>query len=180
MSVVSETFLLTTHTVRDLDDLVAHPERYLLSIRHEPTRCADLWRDRTTRNPYGGEGLVSLRYDGQELIGPGLWDDTEGIWSALVEAVEGFAATGRGSAWFPGQPVPVRLERKGRDGAMLAIDEDRFFVDPQALVPGLLDEAERYFLWVQEYVGSNESEVLDQIRRLRSEYTGGTRVPCDE
>ncbi|MDF1488278.1 hypothetical protein [Tessaracoccus caeni] len=169
MSVVSETFLLTTHTVRDLEDLVAHPEKYLLSIWRELRRCADIWRDRATRHPFGGEGVVSLRYDGRELIRPDLWDDTSGIWRALVDAVEGFLAAGVGSAWFPGQPVPVRLERKGRDGAMLTIGEDRFFVDPQALVPGVLDEAEQYFLWVQEYVGSNESDALDQIRRLRGE-----------
>lgn len=169
MSIESETFLLTTHTVRDLEHLVAHPEKYLLSIMREPKWCADIWRDRVTRDPCGGEGVVSLRYDGQQLIRPDLWDDTQGIWRALVDALEGFLAAGVGSAWFPGQPVPIRLERKGRDGAVLTIGEDRFFVDPEVMVSGVLDEAERYFLWVQEYVGSNESDALDQIRRLRGE-----------
>lgn len=164
--VESDTFLLVPHTVADLDDFVQKHDEYLVSIYAEPGRAAVLWRDRLKRNPYGSEGFVSLSYYGHDLIDADLWDDTAGIWSALVGVVEGFVASGDGSATFPGQPVPLGLRTQGAV-QLFSVGQRRTPVDAALFVPGVLTEAERFFTWTEREVGADESDVLTRLRALR-------------
>lgn len=165
----AETFVLLPHTVTDLDDFAAHHDRDLVSVDADPDGAARQWRERLARNPYGSDGFVALHYRGQELVAPDLWDDVHGTWYAVVEVVDAYLRTGAGLASFPGQPVDIELRGRGRGGVFRAGTRSTA-VDPTELVPGLLDEAERFFTWVEQRVGGNESGVLARVRELRSRH----------
>ncbi|MGD6980672.1 hypothetical protein [Citricoccus sp. CH26A] len=170
----SEAFILLPHTVQDLEDLVSHPERYLVSLDVEPQRAAALWRERLKRHPYGSEGLLRLTYRGRDLIGPALWDEVSGVWFALVDCVQAYLETGRGLTSFPGQPVDVELRRVAA-GALFGVNGDRVLVDPTEFIPGLLDEAERYSRWVEEHIGTLDAPTAQQTGALRQALDDHTR-----
>lgn len=67
-AVHSEPYILVPHTVTDIEDFVANPENYLVSMFQEPERAAEMWRNRLKENPYGSEGFLSLSYYGIDLI----------------------------------------------------------------------------------------------------------------
>ena len=171
-AVQSEAFLLRPHTVTDLDDFVANPDRYLVSMFKEPERAAALWRERLKKNPYGSEGFLSLTYYGHDLIPADLWDEVSGIWYALIELVEEFIQKGSAERLFPDQPVPLRLQVKGRT-TLFSVNSQTSVVDPKDFIPGLLDEAVRYYSWIEQHLGTDESEAVRRIHSIRSAFQSG-------
>ncbi|WP_157066415.1 hypothetical protein [Glutamicibacter mysorens] len=167
--VQSEPYILVPHTVTHLDDFVAHPENYLVSMFQEPERAAGIWQDRLNRNPYGSEGFLSLSYHGIELMPGELWDEVTGIWFELLELVEEYLQTGSAERLFPGQPVPLRLELKGRS-TLFTVNAQKHRVDPSDFILGILDEAHRYFTWVQDNIGTGEGQALQAIDSLRTSF----------
>lgn len=161
-----DTAILIPPTVEDLDLFVADPAAYLCSVSEAPLAAARLWRERLQRNPYGGDGVVSIAYYGQELMGPAQWDDVTGIWEALINCVEAFR---RGEQWatmLSGQPVELSLRRVPA-GALYSIDRKTTLVDPDEFVPGLLDGAAVFSAWVHEYLGTRDAPSVERINRLR-------------
>ncbi|MEF9873045.1 MULTISPECIES: hypothetical protein [unclassified Glutamicibacter] len=174
-AVQSEPYILVPHTVTDLDDFVAHPENYLVSMFQEPERAAGIWRDRLNRNPYGSEGFLSLSYHGIVLIPGELWGEVTGIWFELIELVEEYLQTGSAERLFPGQPVPLRLEARGRS-TLFTVNQLKHRVDPSDFIPGILNEAHRYFTWVEENIGTGEGQALQAVESLRSSFSN-RRIP---
>ncbi|GAA1980025.1 hypothetical protein GCM10009718_16100 [Isoptericola halotolerans] len=168
-AVTAESFILVPHTVTDLEDFSAHHERYLVSIDAEPERAVSLWHERLRDNPYGSEGFLDLRYHGQELMAPELWDEVYGIWHSLVEIIDDFLATGTGSDLFPDQPVGIELKSHGRS-AVFRVHEKSVTVDPEEFIPGVLHEAKRYFSWVALRIGSDETPVLERIESVGARF----------
>lgn len=165
-AVTSNTYILLPHTVTDLDDFTENHSAYLVSVYDEPERAAATWRERLKRNPYGDEGFVALEHYGRDLISGELWDQVGGIWSNLVEAIEGFVDHGIGESTFPGQPAPIVL-RQVAGSTLLTIGTDTSVIDPRTFFPGVLDEAERYLGWVTEHIGEGTAWQLQEIARLR-------------
>lgn len=165
--VVAETFILSAATVTDLEDFVARPAAHLVSVEREPDRAAALWRERLTRNPYGGDGLVRLSIFGREVFTADQWDDVDGIWHELVELCGGYLTTGDAAVTFPGQPIEITMRRAG-PGAVLTVGDDRIPVDPAVFVPGVLDQAERFFTWVRDRVGLDRSVALARVEAVRA------------
>ncbi|QRQ78450.1 hypothetical protein [Glutamicibacter protophormiae] len=174
-AVQSEPYILVQHTVTDLDDFVAHPENYLVSMFQEPGRAASIWRDRLKRNPYGSEGFLSLSYHGIELIPGELWDEVTGIWFELIELVEEYLHKGSAERLFPGQPVPLRLEVEERS-TLFTVSQQKNRVDPSDFIPGILEEAHRYFTWVEENIGTGEGQALQAIDSLHTAFLN-RRIP---
>lgn len=168
-AVHSEPYILVPHTVTDLDNFVANPESYLVSMFLEPERAAEIWRNRLKENPYGSEGFLSLSYYGIDLISGDLWDEVTGIWFELLELVEEFLQKGLAERLFPGQPVPLRLEVKGRS-VLFTVNHQRSIVDPNDFIPGILDEAYRYYRWVEENIETDESQALQSVNSLRNQF----------
>lgn len=168
-AVHSEPYILVPQTVTDLDDFVANPENYLVSMFQEPERAAEIWRNRLKENPYGSEGFLSLSYYGIDLISGDLWDEVTGIWFELLELVEEFMEKGSAERLFPGQPVPLRLEVKGRS-TLFTVNRQTNIVDPDDFIPGILDEAYRYYTWVEENIGTDESQALQSVNSLRHQF----------
>lgn len=165
-ALVAESFLLVPHTVRDLADLVARPEHYLVSVERDGARAAALWFDRATRNPPGSDGLVQLDYHGRQLLPAGLWDEVTGIWLALLEVLEGFLAAGEGMATLSGQPVAFALKGAPRSATFTANGVSHR-VDPAEVLPGVLAGAERYFSWVHHAIGGPQGGNLARVAALR-------------
>lgn len=167
-AIQSEPFILVPHTVTDLNDFVANPDQYLVSMFKEPERAADLWRKRLKDNPYGSEGFLSLSYYGHDLISAELWDEVSGIWFELIELAEEFLQKGSAERLFPDQPIPLRLQTKGRS-TLFIVNSQTTIVDPKDFIPGILDEALRYYSWVEEYVGTDESTIIQRIVSIRKD-----------
>lgn len=70
---------------------------------------------------------------------------------------------------FPGQPVPLRLEVKGRS-TLFTVNRQTNIVDPDDFIPGILDEAYRYYSWVEENIGTDESQALQSVNSLRHQF----------
>lgn len=158
----TETFLLIPHTVTDLAQLAARPDEYLVSIDAEPKRAANIWFDRAARNPYGGDGCVQIRYFEAQLIPLELWDDTVGIWIALLDAMENFLATGVGrSDYSPEFSLVGSIH-----GASFSAHGVSHQVDPLDVIPAVLDGAQRYFSWVENMVGSTYPEIIERIQAM--------------
>ncbi|GAA4380850.1 hypothetical protein [Paeniglutamicibacter cryotolerans] len=164
-ALVAESFLLIPDTITDLADFTARPAHYLVGIDADPAAAAALWFARRERHPYGSEGLVRLRYHSLDLIPVDLWDDVTGIWLALLDAVEGYLRTGHGSGPLPEQPVELELQRLGRSARFTA-NGIRHVVDPDAVVPGILAEAHRYFSWVNDIIGEGQHQVFARLAEL--------------
>lgn len=169
-AIESETLILIPHTVKDLSDLVNYPEEYLVSIAEDPVRAAAQWHTRLDRNPYGSDGLVRLSHYGREVFTADQWDDVDGIWRELVCLCRDFLEYGSAEAFFPGQPLRMALDRKGKV-AIMTVGADRFPVQPREFVTGVLDEAAGFFRWVEEQVGLARDDAFGNItgaRRLLS------------
>lgn len=166
-AVSSNSFLLIPHTVTDLDDFTENHDRYLLSVFDEPERAASLWRERLKRNPYGDEGFVEIQHYGRDLISGDLWDHVSGIWHSLVELISDFLKRGTAETSFPDQPIPMRLHRQ-QQTVLLTINKVTTVVDPDTFFPGVLDEAERYFQWVVENIGTQAGDVT-AVRHVRTQ-----------
>lgn len=157
-----QTFLLIPHTVSDLAEFIAKPADYLVSVENEPERAAKIWFDRAARNPFGGDGIVHIKYFGMKLIPLGIWDDTVAVWFALLDALEGFLSTGTGNGSFS-----VEISLIGSiHGASFSVNGISHGVDPRELIPAVLDGAKRYFSWLENTVGSSYPEVSERIQAM--------------
>ncbi|MDO5634395.1 MAG: hypothetical protein Q4G34_05950 [Micrococcus sp.] len=175
--VVCDTALLIPHTVTDLEQFLTDPSGHLLSITADPDAAARLWHDRLRRNPYGGEGVVSVSYAGQALLGPEHLDHVSLTWDALVAAVEDFVAAVSGAqgagaasgteAVDQDDPAAIAIERVP-GGALFRADDRTVFVDPALLIPGLVDGAAAFTHWVHEHLGTSDAPHLDRLAALRA------------
>lgn len=157
-----QTFLLIPDTVRDFAELAASPDRYLVSVDAEPERAAKVWFERAARNPFGGDGCVQIRYFETQLIPLELWDDTVEIWIALLDAMEGFLATGAGHGNFSAE---ISLVGNGY-GARFSAHGVAHRVDPLELIPAVLGGAQRYFSWTHDMVGHSYPEIFERIQTM--------------
>ncbi|WP_417373503.1 hypothetical protein [Glutamicibacter protophormiae] len=172
----AQTLLLLPHTVTDLADFTANPDRYLVSIEAEPDRAAKRWFQRAAKNPYGGDGVVQIRYFGTQLIPSGLWDDTVAIWMALLDAVEGFLSTGKGRGSFNAEiSLAGNLHTAG-----FWIGGALHRVAPLAFIPAVLGGSKRYFDWLENRVGRTHPGILERIeamQRLLESFSPTRAVP---
>lgn len=162
----ARTGILIPHTVTDLTEFSANYERQLVWVEQDPAGAAAQYRSRTIRNPFGGDGVVCLKYRGEELLGPKYWDDVDGIWNALVEMTAGYLSSGSGQGLLDGQPVNLILQRAGRS-AIFGVAEKRFWIDPADFIAPLLDAAQAHFTWHRDQVGRGENGMLQRISLLR-------------
>lgn len=162
-----KTYVLT-RPVYDLNDLVQRPEKYLIDIHAHPEEAAQAWKQRRRKehDREWGEGLISLTYDGQELVAPDLWDDITPLWTSLLNVVRQYQREGHGEVLFPDQPIPIVLEtRKG--GTYFTVGDRTRWVDPDVFIRGLVDGAEQFFQWIERYLPEDiswESEGIASIR----------------
>ena len=157
-----ETCLLLPHTVTNLAEFTAHPDRHLVSIEEDPGRAAKLWFERAAKNPYGGDGVVQIRYFGAHLVPPGAWDDTEAIWTALLDVLEGFCSTGAGYGLFCAEVTLVGNPH----AAEFSVGGVSNRIEPRVFIPAVLDGAKRYFHWVENMVGRTHPGISERIEAL--------------
>ncbi|MCW4465566.1 hypothetical protein OK351_08620 [Glutamicibacter sp. MNS18] len=165
-AVTSRTGILVPPTVTDLADFAARLDDQLLWVEQDPAGAARCYRSRLQSNPYGGDGLVQLRYGHQPLIAPDLWDNVDGIWEELIGVVEEYLDTGTGQRLYPGQPVPIRLVRKGRS-TTFQVGNSVHRVDPRDFLPGLLESARDHFRWLNDQVGLSDGGAGQRIADLQ-------------
>lgn len=158
----AQTFLLIPHTVTNLAELAEKPDQYLVSIDAEPERAAKKWFERAARNPFGGDGCVQIQYFETQLIPLELWDDTVEIWCALLDALEGFLATGAGHGHFSAEISLVGSIHSASFSAGRVSSR----VDPYVLIPALLDGAQRYFSWIESKVGRSYPAIFERIQTM--------------
>lgn len=166
-TVSSEAFVLVPDTVTNLEHFAANHGDYLVSMYVDPSRASSFWFNRRNRGLRSSEGWLSLTYQGQELMDGSLWDEVEGIWFSLIEMITQYSQHAHAETLFPGQPVPLRLTDAGRS-TLFTIGARTLRIDPQLFIPGLLDEAMRFYRWVEEYIGTIEPDMFQKIAELRT------------
>lgn len=155
--------------VQDLADFTNDPGRYLIDLYADEDIAATAWlgAGESHRFMYN-DGVITLAWDGTPLLGIPDWDDICTLWSYLVNVVEDYLSTGRGESFFPGHPAPIVLERI-RGGALVTVAETRLRVDSRIFCGELLDEAERFWRWVDRNEvpvhGGAELARIDLTRR---------------
>lgn len=166
-TVSSEGFILVPDTVTDLEHFAANHDEYLVSMYVDPNSASSLWFERRNRGLRGSEGWLSLTYQGQELMNGTLWDEVEGIWFELIDLICQYSQHAHAEALLPGQSVPLRLTDAG-GSTLFTIGTQTIRIDPQFFIPGLLDEAMRFYRWVEEYIGTIEPDMFRRIAELRT------------
>ncbi len=150
--VTSTTLLVKTEGLVDVFAVAEQQEDFLLDIFEHEVEAADLWHRRRQRNQWWNEGLVRLRYQETELIEASLVDDVYALWSYLLNLVEEFLEAGRAESSFPDKTTPIVMEtRKGR--VFFSVDTTRVMIEPAAFISSLVNEAERFFDWIQRNLG---------------------------
>lgn len=162
-----DTAILIPHTVEDLEAFLADPDRALISITEDPSGAARLWHERLKQNPYGGEGVVTVEYFGAELMGPERIDWVTVTWDALVDAVEEFIGGEPGTEPEDRRPEAPALRRVPA-GALFSVEDRTVLVDPEVIIPGLLDGAAAFSGWVRDQLGTRDAPELERIDRLRT------------
>lgn len=150
--VESTTLILKGGPIFDPAKVAANPGYYLLDIYEHETEAAKLWKSRRRRDRYWSEGGIRLRYQGAELLPFGAVDDVSALWCYLVNVVDEFLDTGRGWCEYPDQPLPVVLETVKRK-VFFSAEGKRVMVEPVPFLDSLLDEAQRFFKWVEHHLG---------------------------
>lgn len=117
---------------------------HLLSIQRDPGRAATL---------RGTRGAVQLRYHSLQLIPVDLIDELPGIWTALLEAVDGFLADGQAEVPYPGREANIVLARTGKI-VKFTVGTVRHIVDAGELVDGILEGAAAYFRFAPDPHGA--------------------------
>ncbi|PPB48683.1 hypothetical protein C4K88_13245 [Arthrobacter pityocampae] len=169
---LTSTTAILTRLVEDPDDLAAHPDLYVVDLFAEEDRAEKAWlRAGIPRYFSYNDGVITLMWDGVELLGVPVWDDIVVLWVYLVNVVDDYLVTGRGHCYFPDQPTPIILERI-RGGALITIGDTKLRVDPLVFCRELLDEAERFWHWVDrhEVPVSPGDQRIDRIRALIPSY----------
>ena len=174
LAAVESDTLVLARLVTDLDDFVSNPDRYLVSICGDPDRATRAWLEQVRSQGYGGEGLIRLSHYGVDLIPADLWDHSAVIWQYIIEVVRQFVDTGRGEAFFPGQPIRFGLENV-RGGALWFIGSDgrlaRQIVEKRTFLPGVLREASRFLAWELEHIGTAPLSLITQTDELLERLT---------
>jgi hypothetical protein len=150
--VTSTTLIIKGGPIFDPAKVAANPGYYLLDIYDHEEQAAALWRSRRRRDRYWSEGEIRLRYQGAELLPFGAVDDVSALWCYLVNVVDEFLETGRGWCDYPDQPLPVVLETAKRK-VFFSAEGKRVMVEPVPFLSSLLDEAQRFFDWVERNLG---------------------------
>lgn len=163
---------ILTRPVEDAEDLAAHPDRYVVDLFSNEDRAEEAWlRAGATHHFSHNDGVITLMWDGVQLLGVPDWDDIVVLWSYLVNVVDDYLVTGRGHCLFPDQATPIVLERI-HGGALITIGDTKMLVDPTTFCRELLDEAERFWRWVDRHevpISAGE-QGIDRIRALIPRY----------
>ncbi|MHA7144960.1 hypothetical protein ACX80U_09620 [Arthrobacter sp. TmT3-37] len=159
---------ILTQPVQDLDDFTGNPGKYLLDLYADEDGAAKAWtRAGESHHFRYNDGVITLAWDGIPLLGVPNWDDICTLWTYLVNVIEDYLATGRGESFFPDQPTPIVLERI-HGGALITIGDTKVRVDPSIFCRELLNEAERFWRWVDRHAvpihGNQELSRINQVR----------------
>ncbi|WP_247827617.1 hypothetical protein [Arthrobacter antioxidans] len=159
---------ILVQAVQDLEDFTDDPDKYLVDLYADEHRAVKVWMSAGASDHFTyNDGAITLAWDGIPLLGVPDWHDICTLWTYLVNVVEGYLATGRGASFFPGQPTPIVLERI-HGGALVTIGDTRARVDPSTFCRELLDEAGRFWQWVERHdiplYGEPELARIDQMQ----------------
>ncbi|QOR46902.1 hypothetical protein INS90_06300 [Trueperella pecoris] len=160
-----ESFILNCVAIADINDFSLHHDKYLVSIETDPKRASDWWNfqlDKT--NP--GEGWISLRLNGQEIMPLNAWTNIDYFWSTVLDAIDDYLDSGKGQGGFSDEPAQFSITLKAAGIAIFSLRDSRYVVHAVEFLFSLLGGAKNYYEWSEKYVGVHPPSYLDKIEEL--------------
>lgn len=160
-----ESFILKCASIADIDDFSIRHDKYLVSIETDPKRACEWWnsqRDKT--NP--GEGWISLRLNGQEIMPLNAWTNVDYFWSNVLDSIGSYLDTGQGQGGFSDESADFSITMKGTGIAIFSLRGSKYAVHPQQFLSALLEGAKNYYEWSDEYIGIHPPSYLDRVEDL--------------
>lgn len=163
-----ESFILKHTTVVQLDDFSMNHSSYLVSTSAAPQEASKYWIfQRNITTP--GEGWVSLRLNGQEIMPLDAWTNITFFWENVLNLATDFLRTGKGEGTFSDEPADFSLALKAKDLAVFSLRNDKYIVNPRDFLVSLLEGAKSFYGWADEYVGNFPPSFLERTRTLIAE-----------
>lgn len=160
-----ESFILNRTTIVQIDDFARNHDKYLVSISAYPQEASKCWffqRDKTTP----GEGWVSLRLNGQEIMPLDAWTNIEYFWHNVIEVIQHYTKTGYGQGSFSDEAAYFSIEQKMSSIAVFSLRGSKHIVNPQQFLPALLMGAKSFYKWHQKHVGTLSANDCQQPQKL--------------
>lgn len=161
----AESFVLKATGVTDLEEFSRNHSAWLVSIKTNPKEAAHWWHWQKDKVGEPGEGWVSLRIQGTELMPLAGWTNIFHFWYSMIDVLESFQTKGVGVESFSNEVSEFSLTKKGKI-AIFEIRGSKTVVDPKRFTMQLAQAANDFFQWVDKYVGGVTPDIFTRLARL--------------
>lgn len=143
----------------DLNDLALNPFDYCVSIKYERSEAIEIIKKNIQSNEtsqvYGIEGVVNISYKNKQIIPFTYWDDVDCLWAYLLNCIDEYIDKGSATYYFPGQPIPIYLSKKGQRTLCFSVNEVSIVIDEKQFLFTLTEKAQDFFDFITNVVGQN-------------------------
>jgi hypothetical protein len=118
-------------------------------------------------------GAVELSVNGITVLDQQLWDLVDQLWAYITNVMEEFSCTGRGSTYFPDQPISLSLQRAGRRKVTISVEAVNLprrsaTTHIHELFEALCRQGEAFFSKMSELIPEDRALNDHALRRLRA------------
>lgn len=172
-NLILETVLLKK-TVVDLEDLVAFPDKYLVSIEKEFEEAKKIINKniKKTNSREGAiyhDGALHMVYNGKTVFSFTQWTDIDDLWAYLLNLIEEYFEIGYSKCYFPDAPIEIKFEKSNKEYLYFSVDGVSIYINETFFINKLLSESKKFYVFLEGAVNcqSMRSE-LDRINKLTS------------
>lgn len=106
------------------------------------------------------DGMIEIRYYGEEILGAAQWDLVNQLWWYFIDAFAGLKERDSVEFYFPDQPLKVRMTDKSGQFLIMEVGSKRYCLPKIPFIRAMLEEA-RHFFAILDY-----RERLEKIDEL--------------
>lgn len=159
-----ETFVLRGTGVTVPELFAKQHEENLVSVAANPGEAARWWHWQSDKS-LPGEGWVSFVINGVQIMPMDAWTNVAVFWQELLKAAEDYVSTGRGQGEFSEETATFSLVKRGTI-AVFELHGQRYPVEPDSFLKEVLEAAQEFYTWIEEYIGGIERTYLMRIETL--------------
>lgn len=156
--------------ITDLQEIILNPQNYFINVENtiellEVTKQLDF-------NYLNG--VIYLEYIGQPLMDYSLWDLVDQLWEYILNVIEDFLKTSKGSTYFPDQPLKLEIIEISNEILLFQLDEGNMvkcILPKKEFLNSILEGAEKFYLNMHKAFSKHcdysiEMRKIDYLRKL--------------